>query len=59
MLYRIGKPRIAPRNKTDGRINKYGVNLSREGDFPVLCRNFLADREFIDNSSFGKRYFNR
>jgi hypothetical protein len=47
ILYRIGKPRIVPRNKTDGRINKYGVNLSSEKDFLVLYKSSSADRELM------------
>ena len=46
-LYRIGKPRIAPRNSTEGSMNKYGVNLSLEKDLLVREKSSSADRELM------------
>jgi hypothetical protein len=38
---------IASKNKPAGKMNKYGVNFSREGDIFVLLKKFLADLKLI------------
>jgi hypothetical protein len=38
---------MVSKNKPAGRMNKYGVNFSREGNNFVLRKNFSSDKELI------------